>query len=41
MKLSLRHQRGFTLVELIRLIAHVAVVGLVSWVIIHFLCKFW
>lgn len=41
MKLSLRKPRGFTLIELLQTIASVAVVGLVSWVIIHFITKFW
>lgn len=39
MKLSL--QRGYTLVELITAIGGLVIFGLVLWVIIHFLSKFW
>lgn len=41
MKLSLRKQRGFTLIELLQTIGFIAVVGLVSWVLLHFISKFW
>lgn len=41
MKLSLRGQRGFTLIELIQVTGTIAVVALVLWVIVHFIVKFW
>lgn len=41
MKLSLRNQRGFTLVELIRVVAYFGFMVFLTVVVLHFLIKFW
>jgi prepilin-type N-terminal cleavage/methylation domain-containing protein len=41
MKLSLGNQRGFTLVELIRVIVYLGVLVLLTAVLFHFIVKFW
>jgi Tfp pilus assembly protein FimT len=41
-KLSLRkQQRGFTLYELIVSVGGLVITGLVLWVLVHFIAKFW
>jgi Tfp pilus assembly protein FimT len=41
-KLSLRkQQRGYTLYELIVTVGGLTIVGLVLWVLVHFIAKFW
>ena len=41
MKLSLKHQRGFTLWELITGLFWLGFCGLFIWVVAHFIIKFW
>lgn len=36
-----KHQRGFTLVELVKVIGFLAFWGLVIAVAVHFILKFW
>jgi len=39
--MKLARQRGFTLVELVQVIAFLAFWGLVIAVVVHFILKFW